>query len=142
MNKTFTIAAAILSIVVLVTSSSISMAEAKPLKHSEIIDNLVLSCSTNHGVLTCVAKSSSGGTVETVVLTRNFGDGNPLCDVDQSIKKRISVSSRSSKNCPEPFEEGKEFNIRVLKIDGIFENLIVKITLEENNLVFTKVSSL
>ena len=135
------ICSAILIITILTTSSFISPAEAKPLKHSEIIDNLELSYSTNHGILTCVAKSATGGTVGTVILARNFGDGNPLCDVDQSIKKRISVTSRSSGNCSEPFEEGKEFRITVLKIDGIFENLIVKITLEENNLVFTKVSS-
>ncbi len=127
MNKTFAIAT-ILTITALATSSAIPMAAAKPLKTSEVINDLIdLSCSANHGILTCTLKSFSGGTIGPVLMTKTVSGGLPLCDVENSTKKRISVTNRHSENCTAPFVEDQTLKITVIKVDGRVKNLEIEI---------------
>ena len=131
-------AVAILSITVLVTSSSISMAEAKPLRFSEIIDGINLICSANHGILSCTVKSFSGGTFGPVLMTNpNPSDGSlSLCDVDESDKKRKSVTNRNSEYCPEPFVDDQKLRITVLRV-APGSNLVVEVIHHGDGLEFT-----
>ena len=139
MNKTFAIAT-VLTIAALATISAIPMAEAKPLKTSEVIIDLIdLSCSANHGILTCTVKSFSGGTIGPVILTQNVSGKLPLCDVDYSNKKRISVTNRNSENCTEPFVEDQKLKITVIKVDGTVKNLEIEIAHKGDFLEFTTV---
>jgi hypothetical protein len=127
MNKAFAIAT-ILTITALATSSAIPMASAKPLKTSEVINDLIdLSCSANHGILTCTVKSFSGGTIGPVILTQTVSGKLPLCDVENSTKKRISVTNRNSENCTDPFVEGQTLKITVIRVDGTVKNLEIEI---------------
>ena len=138
MNKTFAITT-ILIITSLATSSIIPIAEAKPLKTSEIINDLIdLKCSANHGILTCTVKSFSGKTIGPVLLFYPDSGGLPLCDVDDSTKKRKSVTTRNSENCPDPFVENEILKIIVLRVDGV-NNLDVEVTHHGNSLGFTAV---
>lgn len=137
MKKTLAIAT-ILTITVLATSSVIPMAEAKPLKTSEVINDWIdLSCSANHGILTCTVKNFSGGTIGHVLMTNpDSGGGLSLCDFDDSTKKRKSVTNRNSENCPEPFVEGQTLRITIVQF-GIGGNLLVNVTHHGDGLRFT-----
>ncbi len=64
--------------------------------------------------------------------------GLPLCDVDDSTKKRKSVTTRNSENCPDPFVEKQMLKIIVLRVDGI-NNLNVEVTHNGDSLGFTTV---
>ncbi len=65
----------VFAIAVIVASSIVPQVEAKPIKSSETVNNLIdLSCSSNHGILTCGIKGHSGETIknddEEVIKTR------------------------------------------------------------------------
>ena len=135
-------AVAILSITALATSSFIPIAEAKPLKTSEVINDLIdLKCSANHGILSCTVKSFSGGTFGPVLMTNpNPSDGSlGLCDVDESDKKRKSVTNRNSEYCPEPFVDDQKLRITVLRVTP-GSNLVVEVIHHGDGLEFTVIS--
>ena len=129
----------IFTIAVIVASSIVPLAEAKPIKLSETVNSIDLSCSSNHGILTCSIKSHSGGTVKNVLLDNPNSEGLSTCDGDTSDKKRISVTNRNSVNCPnetEPFIEGQTWILTVQFVDGSPVNLQVEITHLESTIEF------
>jgi hypothetical protein len=112
------ICGALVLTIILVSALSFNPVEAKPIKHSETIRGLDLSCSTNRMDLSCVAQSASGGTVGQVSLVKNFGDGGGVCDLNESVKKRISVSTRNTDNCSKLFNATNTFDVQVLEINN------------------------
>jgi len=109
-------AGVILAITVLVTGTIVQSAEAAPLKDTTINDGVVFSCSANKGILTCNAKSESGGKVKNLSLTDPFEVPN-LCDNNSNERKRLSVTNRKSLNC-EAFVENDIFALTLSMVDG------------------------
>ena len=117
-------------VLALLTSSFIPHVEAKPSKSEPFIDDFVIiTCTENNGILTCTIKSASEGTVGTVVLNKAYGSGDATCDSNISTKKRISVTTRHSENCQEPFDSEHDFNIFVHNVDGNAKNLTYHISI-------------
>lgn len=117
----------ILALVIFASISSVPLAEAKPIKLSETLNDLIImSCSVNKGVLSCTLSSVSGKKIGPVLMTDPNGNP-PLCDLDDSMKKRPSVTNRNSENCPHPFVEDSTLRITVQGINGL-NNLQVDVT--------------
>lgn len=102
-------------VIALLTSSFIPLVEAKPIKFSEPVGPIILSCTLNHENLTCTVKSDTGERVGDVTMRKLFDDGT-VCERDTSFKKTISVTTRNSDNCHDTALEGNNFNIFIKQI--------------------------